>query len=227
MIISHKHKFIFIKTVKTAGTSIEVLLSTVCGSEDIITAVSPSDEPIRVQAGGVGPQNCHIPFKHYSPRNFIGMLKGFKRLEYYNHMSAAQIKQYVSSPIWDNYYKFCFERNPWDKFASWYYWKGGDKVHGSIENFLNSSNADKLRAHELYTIDNKIVVDDIFKFEKMQGAVDIINAKLGLNLALSSLPITKGATRKKKHYSDIISSKTAQWIKGRYKFEIDHLNYTF
>lgn len=35
MIISHAHRFIFIKTEKTAGTSLEIALSRYCGSDDI------------------------------------------------------------------------------------------------------------------------------------------------------------------------------------------------
>ena len=31
MIVSHEHKFIFLKTKKTAGTSIELALSELCG----------------------------------------------------------------------------------------------------------------------------------------------------------------------------------------------------
>ena len=37
MIISHKHKFIFLKTIKTAGTSIQAALEEHCGKDDIIT----------------------------------------------------------------------------------------------------------------------------------------------------------------------------------------------
>src|SRR5690554_5738319 len=39
MIVSHRHKFIFIKTKKTAGTSIELALRQICGPEDIISPV--------------------------------------------------------------------------------------------------------------------------------------------------------------------------------------------
>ena len=47
MIISHRHKFIFVKTKKTAGTSIETLLASVCGEEDVITEISEEEERIK------------------------------------------------------------------------------------------------------------------------------------------------------------------------------------
>ena len=47
MIISHRHKFIFLKTSKTAGTSIEIALSQICGEEDVITPLAKEDEELR------------------------------------------------------------------------------------------------------------------------------------------------------------------------------------
>jgi len=37
MIVSRRHRFIFIKTHKTAGTSIEISLSRYCGASDIVS----------------------------------------------------------------------------------------------------------------------------------------------------------------------------------------------
>lgn len=53
MIVSHKYKFIFIKTAKTAGTSTEIALSRICGPDDIITPFMISeDEELRMSMGG-------------------------------------------------------------------------------------------------------------------------------------------------------------------------------
>ncbi|MDZ4737308.1 MAG: hypothetical protein SGJ07_13260, partial [Rhodospirillaceae bacterium] len=44
MIVSYEHGYIFIKTVKVAGTSVEMALSSYCGPDDVITPVHPRDE---------------------------------------------------------------------------------------------------------------------------------------------------------------------------------------
>ena len=54
MIISHRHRYIFIKTHKTAGTSVEISLSRFAGPDDVLTPVAPRDEEVRARfPGGV------------------------------------------------------------------------------------------------------------------------------------------------------------------------------
>src|SRR4051794_2759880 len=43
MIVSHEHRFIFIKTHKTAGTSVEVALSRVAGEDAIVPPTTPAE----------------------------------------------------------------------------------------------------------------------------------------------------------------------------------------
>ena len=57
MIISKANKFVFIKGRKVAGTSVEVGLSTLCTSEDILTPITPIDELLRLKATGLMAQN--------------------------------------------------------------------------------------------------------------------------------------------------------------------------
>ena len=56
MIASFRHGFVFIKTRKTGGTSVEIVLSSWCGPDDVVTPIEPEDELLRAQYGGA-PRN--------------------------------------------------------------------------------------------------------------------------------------------------------------------------
>ncbi len=88
MIVSHARKFIFVKTRKTSGTSMEISLSTVCGPDDIITPISWEDELVRLDMGGRLPQN-------YGGRNEDGyraMIKSLADANPGDTFLAAQLK---------------------------------------------------------------------------------------------------------------------------------------
>jgi len=71
MIISHKHKLIFIKPIKVAGTSFELALRNYCGPEDIITMCTPEDERISLERNKIHFQNENNGAKYFD--HIIGL----------------------------------------------------------------------------------------------------------------------------------------------------------
>ena len=226
MIISHKHKFIFIKTVKTAGTSVEIALSKHCGPDDIITPISKEDEAKRKALGYRGAQNFDIPFTQYKKIDWLKTIYDRRKRRFYNHIGAPEIMQHIDKDIWDSYYKFCFERNPWDKVVSWYFWRYKSTPRPSISDFVHSSEANIIRGFELYTHLSEIVVDRVFLFENINEAMEEIRQKIGIDEPLS-LPFAKGGHRKdKRDYNEILSEQDKDKIAKVYAREIAHFNYT-
>lgn len=227
MIISHKHKFIFIKTEKSAGTSIEAALSCFCGDSDIITPLVPEDEEKRKSISGKTANNYYVPFRKYSLRNWGKLLIKGSRSKFYNHITAREIKQFVDKKVWDTYFKFCFERNPWDKVISWYYWRYKTEPRPSITEFIDSGEAAKVSAYPLYTINDKIVVDKVFLFENMTKELEEISSSLSLPKQLV-LPQTKGEFRQdKRHYRDILKPQDRDAIAKLFGREIELFGYKY
>lgn len=229
MIISHKHKFIFIKTAKTAGSSIEIALSKICGPKDVLTPLSDEEEKIRQSLGYRGAQNFIIPFRQYKLLDWLKLVYYKKRVRFIHHMSVPEIRWYLESSIWDNYFKFCFERNPWDKMISYYFWNKGEESHKSIEQFLLSGEGGDIRGFDLYSIGGIPVVDRVFLFEEMAQSLQEISVKLKLEEPLS-LPAykAKGSVRKdKRHYREILNKGEADIISKVFAREIKYFSYEF
>jgi hypothetical protein len=182
MIISHEHKFIFIKTKKTAGTSIEIALSKICGKNDILTGINEEDEQLRWKHYKRRAQNFDIPFKYYSIKDWLRLLLKRNKKKYYNHMPASLVKKNVSKEIWDSYYKFCFERHPLDKVYSHYWWRGGDEKYGNLEAYFSEEDYKVIQGSMLYrNTKGEILIDDIYQLENINEAITIISKKLSLN----------------------------------------------
>lgn len=224
MIISHKHKFIFIKTKKTAGTSIEIALSKFCGPNDIITPITENDEAVRASLGYRGPQNYinnWLKIIEYLP---IPVLRNkFKKFyTFYNHMTAHEIKKYIDEALWDSYFKFCFERNPYDKTISKYYWHTNGEIN--LTEYLKQSYK-SLSDWNHYTINNKIAVDFIGKYENLPEDLSYISNILGLDEDIK-IPVTKNYTRKdKRHYRNILTDEHKKIIDNIFDKELNYFNY--
>jgi hypothetical protein len=233
MILSHEHRFIFLKTNKTAGTSVEIALSGVCGVDDVLTPVSPVDEEKRSGPGYRGAQNYLLPDSAYGPWDRLRRrLTGRPAMRFYNHMSAAEVKSRVASDVWDGYYKFCFERNPWDRVISMYFWKTRDLPESrrpSLSRFLDSPKLRLLieKGRGVYTIGGEVVVDRVCRYEDLAGELETVRQVVGIETPLA-IPRTKaGFRRDRKHYREILTPAERDRIAELFRFEIELMGYEY
>ena len=179
MILSYKYKFIFIKTAKTAGTSIEVFLSKHCGPQDIVTPIVPPVEghQPRNYEGFINP----IPEILERPGRFFSTLRHtlISHTKFYNHMTAREVKNRVPANVWSGYFKFCVERNPWDKVLSHYHMHN-PRAGGSLS-------LDEYLARGRFPINyfrytnrsgKKLIVDRVVRYENLLAELSEVFAHL-------------------------------------------------
>ena len=201
MIISHKFRFIFIKTIKTAGTSIEVYLSPHCSADDVLTPIDP-------------------PMTGHQPRNH-GRL--------FNHVSAWTLRRALPQDTWDSYFKFCVERNPWDKTISDYCMV--NHRHGgrySLQDYLERGRF--ARSWEQYTdADNRtLLVDRVLRYERLDQELGKVFGELGVPWAGSLNVRAKSEYRKdRRHYREWYDDDQRNVIAGAFADEIREFGYEF
>jgi hypothetical protein len=213
MILSYKHRFIFIKTNKTAGTSVEIALSKFCGPDDIITRLSENDEIFRLQTTGKSFQNNRSS-------------GGFR---FYSHMGLSEIRGGVGENIVGSYFKFCVVRNPWDRTVSFYFWRQSERRRQiAFADFIRSPVMDKLkeRGRDLYMDEGRPRMDYFIRYEKLQDDFNAVIARFGLGPV--ELPKAKsGARPSRGNYRTYYSNDDADRIRELFAEEIAEFGYEF
>jgi hypothetical protein len=128
LILSEQFRFVFIKGKRVGGTSVEMALSTICGSRDIITPIAPVDELERMRLGGrarnyAAARECEEAYIERiltTPRNALAEISVPKE-RYYNHMSLREVIAVYGLSV-SSFDILCVERCPYAKILSWANW---------------------------------------------------------------------------------------------------------
>lgn len=245
MIVSHKHKFIFIKPKKVAGTSIEINLSKHCGENDIVTPITDFRSEFD--------EDYYVHF----PRNYEE--KGL-----FNHVTPDKIKKEVGEKVWNEYFKFTVVRNPYDQVVSRYLFIKNDlrvkleektkfelikitlvkmfkvssyqkmfkkffkkrKKYQSFDKFIYSLRSHSKNLKYYFNEKGEPICDFYIKFENLEEDYKKVCGLIGV--PYEKLPKTKNKTRKEKeHYSEYYNEHTKDKIYRVYKKEIDFFDYKF
>jgi hypothetical protein len=208
MIISKTLDFVFVKTRKTAGTSIEIALSRGASDNDIITPISTEDEIIRATSGGRGPQNI--------PGNL------------YSHSSIVDALEALGEERSHQYFTFCVERNPFDRALSLYYWRmRGSANPSNINSFIQEVPKDRLSNWHLYSDGNSVLVDKVLRFEQLQLDLNRISARIGWpnGISLSKIKAKSGLRPSNSNARDMLDKQSIKLIEQVCYREIELFGY--
>jgi hypothetical protein len=207
MIISHKYKFIFFAIPKTGTHSIRFALRPHLGSED----------------------EEHVGLYHHSRLN----IDAFKdRIN--GHMSVKEIRPYISDEIWNTYYKFCFVRNPWDRFVSAVFFKNkeiqeNEKYAAALMKYtIEEASTTKGMFYRpqtgyLTNDEEQLAMDFIGKTETIQADYNKICKYLGI----PSQQLEQVNTSKHKDYSRYYDTELKEKVANFYQQDIENFNYQF
>lgn len=203
MIVSHKHKLIFVKTRKTAGSTLEKLLLPYLDHKRDVCTGSPRD--------GTPQLNTTIDN---------------------GHMAWGNIQSHFQRE-WEEYTKITIERNPWDKVVSSYFWHKLIKEERfgkmSFEDYVLTCDLLPRDWSAYADRDNKVRVDKIYKYEDMGAMYEDLNLIFGFNINQDLIANTKlkSGIRKVHDYKELHTPVTIDRVTALFVNEINHLGYRY
>lgn len=223
VMVSHKYQFIFVKTRKTAGTSIEMALEALCrppGAE--IVEATPA---VVSKVGIVGRRLVPPPrFMRLTPW----------RKNWLNHMSASKIRDALGRTKWDRYQKITSVRNPFDLTVSRFHWQLTHRGNSTPKDFAETRaqfNAmvqmqDFDYDYSVVHIEGKFVAGHVIRFENLRGDLEAVISAVAPGQGPLVIPHAKNTGMRRTHSvaeyydQDSIATvlKKAAWVFGNFDY---------
>jgi hypothetical protein len=218
MLVSHRHKFIYTKTYKTGGTSVESYFEPFCMAEGDWTLT-------------------HFRDQYVSPSGIIGY-RGLKLppgTVWWNHMPAVVIKQLLGDEVWSSYLKFCVVRNPYEKAVSaYYFWKNQNDIDQTEGNVESAQFEQWLESHgapldkDKFMIADQLCLDYVVRYESLHQDLEKLCARLGLLWEPARLPTFKSGIRPMNIcLKTLYTERSKRIIEETYAFELSIFAYAF
>ena len=208
--ISYKHNFIFVHIPKCAGTSIENYLVPLEGKHD--------------------PREIFLPYSHYVPGEHGPYKKPFEVPQHYTLQSIKDILySRGESDFYNNAFKFSVVRNPWDRMVSEmsFFTKIFNTKH-SIQGLCSTEHVSNHRFDinqvDFLTVEGKIDVDKVIKFENVQNGFTEILKKLKLPFSKEGGMLGRAEASNHEHYSKYYDSETRELVAEKYSKDIEYFN---
>lgn len=184
MIISHRHRFIFLRTRLTESAAVELALSQYCGPGDVITPLSRGGEVLRRTMGSPGPRNRRtraLTLPEFAKivgeapsaevaEHWVARFERRGRLVFNNHLTARALQILLPGRIWNTYFKFCVERNPWDKVAAQFR-RHQRRASRSVplQEFVLRGGGCSGGDFDRYARQGRLLVDRILRFDRLEA----------------------------------------------------------
>lgn len=240
MILSFRHRFIFIRPRKVAGTSVEMALSTLCGGDDIVPAMIAVDERQRQLIGGFSgnfSDNLHFERLYIQavmtvPPEQLGSLRP-PPSRYTPHMTLDEIRAACGRSL-DGFRIIGIARNPYARVISYLhmidhlggYLRGqpmassiGD-LSAAFDTARETGRLNAVAALNLYG-DGKV---EWLRYETLDRDLTALFTSLGATAP--ALPHAKrGVLSDQLDPSTVFRRNQLDWINARFAAEFDAFGY--
>ncbi len=217
MLLSVRHRFLFVHIAKTGGTSVRAAL-----------------ERRRWADPWYWPMFLCSRFSHLSGHRIATKLP--------RHAKVVAAKELLPREFFQSLFKFAFVRNPWDLQVSSFHhirrerpqYLGG---HDSFEGFLrwkldpdrpyqyHVDTSIELQSDYLIDLQGRLVVDFIGRYERLQQ--DFATACTRIGIPPPPLPHARQARDRGKDYRVYYTDETAELVARHFARDIEMLRYGF
>lgn len=216
-LISHRKRFIYIKTVKTASSTVQNYFLPWCMPESMEL------------------HDLKTNFEMVSNAGIVGKINQPKCQQYYFHQSAKEVRKLIGQKSWNNYFKFCTIRNPFDQLVSLYHFGKARKQFSEDTPFpyfvrwITPRLSSRHRSNwNLFTIRNRPALDFYIRYEKLETDLKLVCRELSIPFDPSKIGNYLGHIRPKNDdYRAYYDEKLKSFVRKRWGKIIREFDYEF